>query len=192
MPWLSTDDGRHFNTDWIDKDKQIAENKKQADNLSYEDKRKCQIDAIHKWVKEFDKVTDRDREVIEGWIQEESKNNPVTNNLTRGVAMSREEVDRFKEGQSYTEGKLASWSTRAGMAQAHARNNKTDDKPCAVTFRIKNGIKKAAKLGIMQDAKFREGEVVSSKDAKFVISKIKKPKNYDKEGWYTEIWLEEK
>ncbi len=31
MAWLTTKDGRHFNTDWIDKERQIAENKKQAD-----------------------------------------------------------------------------------------------------------------------------------------------------------------
>ena len=31
MAWLTTKDGRHFNTDWIDKERQIAENKRQAD-----------------------------------------------------------------------------------------------------------------------------------------------------------------
>lgn len=39
MAWKTTKDGRHFNTDWIDddnakKERQIAENKKQADNLN--------------------------------------------------------------------------------------------------------------------------------------------------------------
>jgi len=29
--WLTTKDGRHFNTDWFDKDRQIAQNKAQAD-----------------------------------------------------------------------------------------------------------------------------------------------------------------
>lgn len=29
--WLTTKDGRHFNTDWADKERQIAENKRQAD-----------------------------------------------------------------------------------------------------------------------------------------------------------------
>ena len=32
--WLTTKDGRHFNTDWADKERQIAENKRQADELN--------------------------------------------------------------------------------------------------------------------------------------------------------------
>lgn len=32
--WVTTEDGRHVNTDWFDKDRQIAENKAEADNLN--------------------------------------------------------------------------------------------------------------------------------------------------------------
>lgn len=34
MAWFTTKDGRHINTDWLDKDRQIAENKKQADKMN--------------------------------------------------------------------------------------------------------------------------------------------------------------
>lgn len=37
--WLTTKDGRHFNTDWIDKDRQIEANKKEAEKLNHESKR---------------------------------------------------------------------------------------------------------------------------------------------------------
>ena len=32
MSWVTTKDGRQVNTDWFDKDRQIEENKKQADD----------------------------------------------------------------------------------------------------------------------------------------------------------------
>jgi hypothetical protein len=32
MAWITTKDGKHINTDWFDKDKQIADNKKEADD----------------------------------------------------------------------------------------------------------------------------------------------------------------
>lgn len=35
MPWITTKEGKHINTDWFDeKERQIAENKKQADKLN--------------------------------------------------------------------------------------------------------------------------------------------------------------
>lgn len=34
MPWITTKDGRHLNTDWFDKDRQIALNKKEAEKLN--------------------------------------------------------------------------------------------------------------------------------------------------------------
>jgi len=34
MPWVTTKTGKHINTDWFDKDKQIARNKAQADVLN--------------------------------------------------------------------------------------------------------------------------------------------------------------
>ena len=34
MPWITTKDGRHVNTDWFDeRDRQIAANKEQADKM---------------------------------------------------------------------------------------------------------------------------------------------------------------
>lgn len=39
MAWVTTKDGRRVDTDWFDKDKQIADNKKEAD-----DRNKQQID----------------------------------------------------------------------------------------------------------------------------------------------------
>lgn len=44
MPWYTTKDGKHYNTDWFDKERQISENKKQADKLNTESKRKKRVD----------------------------------------------------------------------------------------------------------------------------------------------------
>lgn len=57
MAWLTTKDGRHFNTDWIDKEKQIEKNKQEAnerkatttkykDSLSYDDFFKQNFDTL--------------------------------------------------------------------------------------------------------------------------------------------------
>lgn len=34
MPWVTTKDGRHVDTDWFDKEKQIKQNEKEADKLN--------------------------------------------------------------------------------------------------------------------------------------------------------------
>lgn len=38
--WLTTKDGKHFNTDWADKERQIAENQAQGDSKNLEEKYK--------------------------------------------------------------------------------------------------------------------------------------------------------
>jgi len=38
MAWITTDNGKHINTDWFDKDRQIAQNKAEADKKNAEEK----------------------------------------------------------------------------------------------------------------------------------------------------------
>ena len=38
MPWITTESGKHINTDWFDKDKQIAASKAEADQRTLEEK----------------------------------------------------------------------------------------------------------------------------------------------------------
>lgn len=192
MSWITTKDGRRVNTEWFEEDEQkkyaqIEANAKEAaaknnEPLSYE----TYLKSIHKWVADMDNVTAKDREVLENFI---AHSEPVeAQSLSRGITMTRKDKDNLKVGQEWGSGQLSSWSTRIGMAQAHAREKATKEKPCQVVFRFKGGTNKGAKLtGQWKTRGFSENEVIMSSTAKFTIAKIKKI-DIDR----TEVWLEKK
>ena len=45
MAWITTESGKHINTEWFDKDRQIEANKKQADELNKDDDLRTAIEA---------------------------------------------------------------------------------------------------------------------------------------------------
>ena len=153
-----------------------------------------QMKSIRKWVRDFDKVTAQDKKVIESFIYWDVKRGrgPISSRLSRGISLSKEDFDNLEVGNEWAEGKLASWSTSIGMATAHSKHNTSDKKPYPVVFRLNTGTSQAAKLtGAYGDYDYKEGEAIMSSKAKFVIVKIKKPRN-PLGGGITEVIVEEK
>lgn len=137
--------------------------------------------AIKRWVIQNDTVSEADRKAIEAFI---SQSSPITNKLSRGLSMTETELDNLKVGAVFSEGKLASWSTRVGIAQSFARNNQSDSKPYKVVIRLDEGTDKAAKVGRLGGSKYDEGEVIMSSSASFEVTKIK----LDKKN-YSTVWV---
>ena len=48
MPWITTENGKHVNTDWFDKERQINANKKEADKRNSEDAKSNTKDRYEK------------------------------------------------------------------------------------------------------------------------------------------------
>ena len=59
MAWITTKDGKHINTDWFDKDKQIAQNKAEADKLNA-DKEMSRKELLAKFVDKDDYSNQQD------------------------------------------------------------------------------------------------------------------------------------
>lgn len=145
--------------------------------------------AVSKWANDMDNITPEDRKVLEAFIQSEVESvGPVSNayGISRGVSMSDAELDALQVGGVFAEGKLASWSSKVGIAQSFARNNASDDKPNKVVIRMKEPSSQAAKIGrvMSQQKKFGEAESIMSSKARFEIVKMK----VDRKN-YTEIWV---
>ena len=107
--------------------------------------------------------------------------------LNRGVSMTQEQADSIKVGDTVSFDGLSSWSSRVGIAQSFARENASDAKPMQVTYRLKGGTDKAAKVGRLGGAnRFDEGEHIMSSTAKFKVDRIKRVDRYRMEVWVKE------
>lgn len=142
--------------------------------------------AIKRWAIQNDEVSEDDRKAIEAFI---SQAPPVTNKLSRGLSMSDEELSKLQVGAEFTDGKLASWSTRVGIAQAFARRNVSEAKPNQVVFRLDEGTDQGGKIGGLGGRRYDEGEVIMSGKAGFVITKIKRDRAVN---GYTTVWVKNK
>jgi hypothetical protein len=94
MAWVTTKDGRQVNTDWFDKDRQINENKKEADarnksQMSDADRKKAQVEIIKKhnpkdydinpgatWVESVDDIQTWDEAMNDEWSYKDSDVDP--------------------------------------------------------------------------------------------------------------------
>lgn len=54
MGWITTKEGKRINTDWFDKDRQIEENKNQAEKKNTEDKQLTRKEKEEQWNKKVD------------------------------------------------------------------------------------------------------------------------------------------
>lgn len=103
MPWITTKNGKHINTDWLDKDRQISANKKDADRLnksdnsSYNNPLDLRNKIKDKWYTE--KATKRAREYY-GLMMEDLKNSKgIPINLTDDKAISKYCYEFIKKQQ---------------------------------------------------------------------------------------------
>lgn len=142
--------------------------------------------AIRRWAVQNDTVSPEDRRAIEAFIRQAPR---VDNNLSRGIAVSPQQEASLEVGGTFSEGKLASWSTRVGIAQSFARNNVTSEKPKMVIVRLDGGTNNAGKIGGLGGRRYDEGEAIMSSSASFVITKIKRDKAVN---GYTTIWVKER
>lgn len=158
-----------------------------AGGYTYEDYAK----ALTKWSTDMDRITKEDRKILEAFIEDEVKNvGPVksTYGISRGISMSDAELNKLQVGGEFKEGKLASWSSKVGIAQSFARENTSESKPNKVVIRTKEPSGQAAKIGrVMSAKKFGEAEALMSSKAKFEIVKMK----IDRRN-YSEIWVKPK
>lgn len=145
--------------------------------------REQHISALREWATgDYNSLKHSD--VLEDFIR---KSDPVrVQSLNRGVSMTQEQADSIRVGDSVSFGGLSSWSSRVGIAQSFARENASDTKPMQVTYRLKNGTDKAAKIGRLGGGRFDEGEATMSSKAKFKVDKIKKIDRYRMEVWVKE------
>ena len=147
--------------------------------------------VLTRWSTDMDRITTEDRKILESFIKDEVRNvGPVKSayGISRGISMSDAELDKLQVGSEFKEGKLASWSSKVGIAQSFARENTSESKPNKVVIRTKEPSKQAAKIGrIVSTKKFGEAEALMSSKAKFEIVKVK----IDRKN-YSEIWVKPK
>jgi len=141
------------------------------------------ITALKEWTTgDYNSLKHSD--VLEDFIRQ---SDPVkVQSLNRGVSMTQEQADSIKVGDSVSFDGLSSWSSRVGIAQSFARENASDAKPMQVTYRLKGGTNKAAKVGKLGGGRYDEGESIMSSTAKFKVDRIKRIDKYKMEVWVKE------
>ena len=142
------------------------------------------LSALKTWT-QGDYNSLRHSNVLEDFIRQSEPSK--VQSLNRGVSMTQGQADSIKVGDSVSFDGLSSWSSRVGIAQSFARENASDAKPIQVTYRLKGGTDKAAKVGRLGGAnRFDEGEHIMSSTAKFKVDKVKKVDRYRMEVWVKE------
>lgn len=142
------------------------------------------LSALREWT-QGDYNSLKHSEVLEDFIRQSEPSKVQT--LNRGISMTQEQANSIKVGDSVSFNGLTSWSSRVGMAQSFARENASDAKPMQVTYRLKGGTNKAAKIGRLGGAnRFDEGEHIMSSTAKFKVDRIKRVDRYRMEVWVKE------
>lgn len=146
--------------------------------------REQHISALRTWT-QGDYNSLRHSDVLEDFIRQSEPSK--VQSLNRGVSMTREQANSIKVGDPVSFDGLSSWSSRVGIAQSFARENASDVKPMQVTYRLKGGTDKAAKVGRLGGAnRFDEGEHIMSSTANFKVDKINKVDRYRMEVWVKE------
>lgn len=141
------------------------------------------VSALREWATgDYNSLKHSD--VLEDFIR---KSEPVrVQSLNRGISMTQKQADSISVGDTVSFNGLSSWSSRVGIAQSFARENASDEKPMQVTYRLKGGTDKAAKIGRLGGGRFDEGEAIMSSTAKFKVDRIKKIDRYRLEVWVKE------
>ena len=123
--------------------------------------------------------------VLEDFIRQSEPSR--VQSLNRGVSMTQVQAESIKVGDSVSFDGLSSWPSRVGIAQSFARENASDAKPMQVTYRLKGGTNKAAKVGRLGGLnRYDEGEHIMSSTAKFKVDRIKRVDRYRMEVWVKE------
>lgn len=113
MAWLSTDDGRHFNTDWLSEDEkkkyaQIEANQKQAEVLNNPDK--VHFDKENKRVADLMKKRSGSIEMENGQILEKYTLSDMKSGVLKDAKDVKELYDDNYIAIQYTDGTVQSYA----------------------------------------------------------------------------------